>query len=206
MFGKGPSIASVYSGKIFKSHRISKVLEMGAGQGRDTLYLAKQGFKIDSLDYSKKAIELQDVEYTISGYSNTKTKVFIKQSKYHIVIEPNNNGFDKYLIQDIIQDYARSQILNICKKMKLFKIVVIDKIDNLNYYAQASLRRTMEKYANTCKFIFISNQLSKIIEPLKNFDDPSILVKHELTIPPVHDSARVMENSFFLLRAFIWST
>ena len=59
-------------------------------------------------------------------------------------------------------------MLSICKNMKLFKIVVIDKIDNLNYYAQASLRRTMEKYANTCKFIFISNQLSKIIEPLKS--------------------------------------
>ena len=29
-----------------------------------------------------------------------------------------------------------------------------------------SLRRTMEKYENI-KFIFISNQLSKIIEPLK---------------------------------------
>lgn len=112
--------------------------------------------------------KLQEIEYTINGYSNTKTKVMIKQSNHHIVIEPNNNGFDKYLIQDIIQDYARSEMLSICKNMKLFKIVVIDKIDNLNYYAQASLRRTMEKYANTCKFIFISNQLSKIIEPLKS--------------------------------------
>ena len=56
MFGKDPSIAAVKSAKIFKSHRINKVLELGAGQGRDTLYLAKQGFKIDSLDYSKKAI------------------------------------------------------------------------------------------------------------------------------------------------------
>lgn len=118
--------------------------------------------------YSKKAIELQDVEYTISGYSNTKTKVFIKQSKYHIVIEPNNNGFDKYLIQEIIQNYAKTEILTILKYKKLFKVVIIDKIDNLSYYAQASLRRTMEKYADTCKFIFISEQLSKIIEPLKS--------------------------------------
>ena len=47
-------------------------------------------------------------------------------------------------------------------------MVVINLIDNLSYYAQASLRRTMEKYANTCKFIFISNQLSKINEPLKS--------------------------------------
>lgn len=118
--------------------------------------------------YGVKGSKLKEIEYTINGYSNTKTKIMIKQSNHHIVIEPNNNGFDKYLIQDIIQDYAKTQMLSICKNMKLFKIVVIDKIDNLNYYAQASLRRTMEKYANTCKFIFISNQLSKIIEPLKS--------------------------------------
>ena len=118
--------------------------------------------------YGKKAIELKDVEYTINGYSNTKIKVLIKQSNQHIVIEPNNNGFDKYLIQEIIEDYARTEILNILKYKKLFKVVVINTIDNLSYYAQASLRRTMEKYANTCKFIFISNQLSKINEPLKS--------------------------------------
>lgn len=118
--------------------------------------------------YGKKAVEVNDVEYTINGYSNTKTKVNIKQSKYHILLEPKNNGFDKYLIQEIIQDYAKTDILNILKYKKLFKVVVIDKIDNLSYYAQASLRRTMEKYANTCKFIFICDQLSKVIEPLKS--------------------------------------
>ena len=118
--------------------------------------------------YGKNAVKLKDVEYTINGYGNTKTKVNIKQSKYHIIIEPNSNGFDKYLIQEIIQDYAKIELLNILKYKKLFKIVVINKIDNLSYYAQASLRRTMEKYANTCKFIFICDQLSKIIEPLRS--------------------------------------
>ena len=118
--------------------------------------------------YGKSSIELKEVEYTVTGYSNTKTKIMIKQSKHHIIIEPNTNGFDKYLIQDIIQDYAKSELLNIFKNKKLFKVVVINKIDNLSYYAQASLRRTMEKYSNTCKFILISDQLSKIIEPLRS--------------------------------------
>ena len=118
--------------------------------------------------YGKSAVKVDDVEYTINGYSNTKTKVMIKQSKYHIVIEPNNNGFDKYLIQEIIQNYAKTEILTILRYKKLFKVVIIDKIDDLSYYAQASLRRTMEKYADTCKFIFISQQLSKIIEPLRS--------------------------------------
>ena len=92
----------------------------------------------------------------------------IKQSKHHIIIEPNSNGFDKYLIQEIIQDYAKSELLNILKNRKLFKVVIINKIDNLSYYAQASLRRTMEKYSSSCKFILISDQLSKIIEPIRS--------------------------------------
>jgi replication factor C subunit 3/5 len=118
--------------------------------------------------YGKQGIELKDVEYTVSGYSNTKTKIIIKQSKNHIIIEPNSNGFDKYLIQEIIQEYAKSELLNIFENSKLFKIVVINKIDNLSYYAQASLRRTMEKYSDRCKFILISEQLSKILEALRS--------------------------------------
>lgn len=124
--------------------------------------------KLLSRIYGKNGIKTNNVEYIISGYGNTKTKVKIKQSKYHIIIEPNSNGFDKYLIQEIIQNYARIELLNILKYKKLFKVVVINKIDGLSYYAQASLRRTMEKYANTCKFIFISDQLSKIIEPIRS--------------------------------------
>ena len=36
--------------------------------------------------YGKSDIELKDIEYSISGYSNTKTKILIKQSKYNIII------------------------------------------------------------------------------------------------------------------------
>jgi replication factor C subunit 3/5 len=118
--------------------------------------------------YNKENTKLNDIEYIINGYGNSKTKVMIKQSKFHIVIEPNSNGFDKYLIQEIIQNYAKTDILNIFKYKRLFKIVVINKIDNLSNTAQASLRRTMEKYADTCKFIFICDQLSKMIEPLRS--------------------------------------
>lgn len=118
--------------------------------------------------YNKNDIKTEEIEYIISGYSNTKTKIMIKQSKNHIIIEPNSNGFDKYLIQEIIQEYAKSELLNIFKNNNLFKIVIINKIDNLSLIAQASLRRTMEKYSNICKFILVSNQLSKIIEPIRS--------------------------------------
>jgi len=49
---------------------------------------------------------------------------------------------------------------------KPFKTVLINNIDNLSYYAQTSLRRTMEKYSGTCRFIMWSRSLSKVIDPL----------------------------------------
>jgi len=133
------------------------------GSGKD--YIIN---KILQKFFGKANIELKDIEYTLMGYSNLKIKIMIKQSKNHIIIEPNSNGFDKYLIQEIIQDYSKSNMLNIIKQSKNFKIIIINKIDNLSYYAQASLRRTLEKYSDTCKFILVSEQLSKIIEPLRS--------------------------------------
>ena len=118
--------------------------------------------------YDKSVNNIKEVEYTVVGYGNSKTKVDIKQSNYHIIVEPNNNGFDKYLIQEIVQEYARRQMLNIFRTKKKFKIVLVDTVDNLSYYAQASLRRTMEKYVNNCKFILLSHQLSNVIEPLRS--------------------------------------
>lgn len=118
--------------------------------------------------FGEKNIKLDMVEYEINGYGNVKTKVEIKQSKNHIVIEPNNNGFDKYLIQEVVKTYSTTAFLNITKKSKDFKFVVINKIDKLSEYAQASLRRTIEMVSDKCKFIFICDQLSRIIEPLRS--------------------------------------
>ena len=51
--------------------------------------------------------------YYIKGYGNTVVDIDIIQSKYHIIIEPNNTGFDKYLIQEIVKEYAKKKIINV---------------------------------------------------------------------------------------------
>merc|ERR1712196_439059 len=66
--------------------------------------------------YDKEIYNIELVPYTIYGYGTTKNVVNIKQSKYHIIIEPNSNGFDKYII-------------NISKNKNKFRTVVINKID-----------------------------------------------------------------------------
>ncbi len=104
--------------------------------------------------------------YYIKGYGNTVVDVEIEQSKYHLIIEPNNTGLDKYLIQEIVKEYAKKKIINVSYNQFPFRVVLINNIDNLNYYAQTSLRCTMEKYHKTCRFILCGNQKSKIIDPI----------------------------------------
>jgi len=118
--------------------------------------------------FDKHVHELCDSVYNVIGSGNTVNQVTVKQSNYHIVIEPTNTNFDRYLIQDVVKEYAKKIPLNIFTAKRTFKIVLINNIDNLSYYAQTSLRRTLELYSSTCRFIMWSRSLSKVIDPLRS--------------------------------------
>jgi replication factor C subunit 3/5 len=106
--------------------------------------------------------------YKITGSAGAMTDEPIRQSNYHIVIEPHNNNYDKYLIQGVVKEYAKKISLQVFPTNKTFKTVLINNIDNLSYYAQTSLRRTMERYSATCRFVMICRSLSSVIDPIRS--------------------------------------
>lgn len=56
MFGVDPSAPALAASGLFKKAGATRVLELGGGQGRDTLFFARSGFNIHTLDYSEHAV------------------------------------------------------------------------------------------------------------------------------------------------------
>ncbi|MEA2069798.1 MAG: replication factor C small subunit [Asgard group archaeon] len=66
---------------------------------------------------------------------------------------------------------VRERIKNFAHLMAInapFRVIILDEADSMTSDAQHALRRTMEKYSNTCRFILICNYSSKIIEPIQS--------------------------------------
>lgn len=69
-------------------------------------------------------------------------------------------------------DVVRTQIKQFARTSPFgnssFKILFLDEADALTNDAQSALRRTMETYAQTCRFILSCNYSSKIIDPIQS--------------------------------------
>lgn len=68
-------------------------------------------------------------------------------------------------------DVVRGKIKEFARTMPIimdFKIIFLDEADALTPDAQQALRRTMEQYTKTCRFILSCNYSSKIIDPIQS--------------------------------------
>jgi replication factor C small subunit len=68
------------------------------------------------------------------------------------------------VVRQTVKTFARVRTLGEIP----FKILILDEADNMTGDAQQALRRTMERYTETCRFILIANYSGKILEPIQS--------------------------------------
>lgn len=56
LFGLEPSESAMRAAEAFKARGIREILELGGGQGRDTIFFAQNGFRVHVLDYTDAGV------------------------------------------------------------------------------------------------------------------------------------------------------
>jgi replication factor C small subunit len=74
----------------------------------------------------------------------------------------DERGID--VVRETVKTFARVKSIGEIP----FKIMILDEADNMTSDAQQALRRTMERYTETCRFIMCANYSGKIIEPIQS--------------------------------------
>ena len=85
---------------------------------------------------------------------------------YHEYIMELNASDERGInvVRETVKTFARTRSIGEVP----FKILILDEADNMTSDAQQALRRTMERYTETARFILIANYSGRIIEPIQS--------------------------------------
>lgn len=152
--------------------------EHGCGKKSIANFYIREKYGVDHIKTNMKPIEFK--------YSNKKINYNLIYSIYHCLIDPSKHGvYDKQIIQNTLNDILKYRPIN---KIN-YHIIIIDNADRLTIESQQSLRRTLEKFIENCRFIFLSNNNNSMIEPIR-----SRCITIKLNLPSNKEIVNILEN------------
>ena len=106
---------------------------------------------------------------TLNNYKQIKIKKLtttIENNLIHYEIDLKKDNLLKK--KEVLQAFLKSIISTKTIFKNTVKLIVIRYFDKLCKTTQYSLRRTMETYSSSCRFIFITSKINKIIPALQS--------------------------------------
>lgn len=153
------------------------------GAGKKTRVMALLKALYGSNAAEKMKVDVREVQATTSsGGVGKKIEFNVISSSVHLEITPSDVGnYDRIVVAEVVKDVGGSEALDFSGLVKSnkeeeqvasgkpkFKVVVINSAETLTHDAQASLRRTMEKYSASVRLILLCDTTSPIIDPIKS--------------------------------------
>lgn len=122
------------------------------------------------------------------GDTSKQIEVTTVASAHHVEVNPSESGInDRLVVQELIKDIASSAPVDVTGvgsssavgpgtgfgtgttgKQSAIKVIVLHQVDSMSRLAQQALRRTMERYALTCRVILVTDTVTKVIQPLRS--------------------------------------
>jgi len=132
------------------------------GEGREQLRRLKWLASSDLSVVEIAGVEVVDYDDYVYDVSVPGNEMFFAGTTPVLLHNSDERGID--VIRSKVKEFARTRVAREIP----FKIVLLDEADNMTADAQQALRRLMEMYTASTRFILIANYPSKIIEPIQS--------------------------------------
>jgi len=120
--------------KDLKKRKINKILDLGCGYCRNALYLAKEGFEVYGIDFSRKGLKLCKQEA-----KKMNLNIHLKCQDIYQKLPYKNNFFDAIISIDTIHHNTKGKIIHLINE-----ITRVLKDKGLVYITIAKNRKTQK--------------------------------------------------------------
>lgn len=154
---------SLYSKKSKRIKRELAYMLLSKCKKEDELYSNIKRIAESDLSAVKiTGITCEDYNDYVYDFSVPETQMFWGGTIPILLHNSDERGID--VVRTKVKDFARTRAIGNVP----FKIIFLDECDALTKEAQQALRRTMENYTQTTRFILSCNYSSKIIDPIQS--------------------------------------
>ena len=111
-FGEGPTKLALMAYEIIKKTKVKSILDLGSGQGRDSLFFAEQKYSVTSVDFSPEAIHFVSESAKHRDLLNIKT--IVHDLRKDLIF---NKKFDLLYSNLALQFFNANELKEIFKKI-----------------------------------------------------------------------------------------
>tara|TARA_Y100000590_G_scaffold86861_1_gene97230 strand:- start:1565 stop:2242 length:678 start_codon:yes stop_codon:yes gene_type:complete len=135
-FGTGPTLLALYAKEIIENNNINNILEIGCGQGRDSIFFANFDYNVTATDISENAIKF--VEQIKHEQNLQNLQLFIHDTL--LPLDFPNMDFDLVYSNLALQFFNLEQLTHIFSNVK--------KVMKKNSFFLFSTKKPGDKYFN----------------------------------------------------------
>ena len=172
MFGLEPSLAAKKALKIFQEKKINKIIELGAGLGRDSIFFAKNLIHVTGLDYSPSGINIineKAKKQNLSSYISTK--IFDIRKKLPFEDNSVDACFSHMLYCMALTNFELKNLNNeICRILKFNGINIYTVRHTQDGDYKKGIHRGEDLYENDGFIVhyFSSNKINSLLDGFEN--------------------------------------
>ena len=175
-FGSGQTILANFAKEIIEKNSLKNILEVGCGQGRDSIYFAKLGYDVVAFDLSKNAIKFVEKVKKEENLKNLQLFVHDAQKIFNF----QNLKFDLVYSNLALQFFNKSQLekifSNISDKMgqNSFFLFSTKKSGDKYFDFGTKISNNAFEYKGITRFFFNKDELEKLLKQnfeIKYFDE-----------------------------------